>query len=509
MLDVTPVVRWYCRRRLRRIEALDPVRAQVHELLELLAKARGTRFGRDHGFAEIGSVEDFQQRVPLGRYEDFWEAYWKAAFPRLDDCTWPGRIPFFAVTSGTTTGVTKYIPCSREIVRANRRATVDLIAYHLAARPRSRLFGGLSFLLGGSANLAELANGICSGDLTGITAKTVPRWMRPRYFPPRDLESIADWQERIERIAPLSLDRDLRCLSGVPSWMLIFIDKLSELRPESERRLVNYYPNLEVLVHGGVNFAPYRHIFAELLAGSHAETREMYGASEGFMASADRGEGEGMRLYLDNGLFFEFVPVEELESANPTRHWLATAETGVNYAVALSTCAGLWAYLVGDTIEFVDLDPPRILVTGRISYTLSSFGEHLIAAEIEEAISAAAQAIGAGVTDYSVGSWFPKKAGDLGGHLYMVEFAAGIPQSERLTSFARVLDETLSASNEDYAAHRAGGFGLDPPRIHAVEPGRFAAWMAARDQLGGQHKVPRIITDAALFRNLREFMGCP
>ncbi len=506
--DTTALLRLYAGGRLRAIDALEPVRAQAHELLQLLGKARDTRFGRDHDFATVGSVEDFQRRVPLGRYGDFWEAYWKPAFPLLDDCTWPARIPTFAVTSGTTSGVTKHIPCSHEMIRADRRAALDLLAYHLAARPDSRLLGGCNFMLGGSTDLVELAPGVHGGDLSGIIAKNIPWWARLRYYPPRRLETIADWQEKIAKLAPGSLGRDIRAISGTPSWLLVFFDKLAELRPGAERRLVDFYPNLELLIHGGVNWAPYRKTFAELLEGGHAETREVYAASEGFIALADRGDGEGLRLVLDNGLFFEFVPVDEVDSPDPTRHWLATVETGVNYAIALSTCAGLWAYLVGDTVAFVDLDPPRILVTGRTSYTLSAFGEHLIAAEIEESVSAAADAIGAAVTDYSVGPLFPGKAGELGGHLYVVEFAEAPPEAARLETFARVLDRALSATNEDYAAHRAGGYGLEAPRVHAVAPGRFAAWMKGRDQLGGQHKVPRIVNDPARFQSLRDFMGC-
>ena len=509
MFDATPLLRLYTGGRLRVMGAKEPFRSQERELLRLVAKARNTRFGRDHDFAGIGSVEDFQRRVPIGHYEGFWERYWKPFFPLLDDCTWPGRIPFFAVTSGTTSGVTKYIPCSRDMIRANQRAAFDLLAHHLTARPESRLLGGRSFMLGGSTDLVELAPGVHSGDLSGIAAKTTPWWWRPRAYPPRHLETIGDWQEKIETLAPLSLEQDVRAISGTPSWLLVFFDKLAELRPGTARRLCHFYPNLELLVHGGINFAPYRKTFAELLEGGHAETREVYAASEGFIALADRGDGEGLRLILDNGLFFEFVPVEELDSTNPTRHWLGTVAAGVNYAIALSSCAGLWAYLVGDTVEFVDLDPPRILVTGRTSYTLSAFGEHLIDAEIEESIAVAAEAIGASVVDYSVGPLFPERVGELGGHLYVVEFAEPPPGAARLETFAHILDQALSATNEDYAAHRTGGFGLEAPRIHAVDPGSFAAWMKARGQLGGQHKVPRIVNEPALFRSLRDFMRAP
>jgi hypothetical protein len=324
-------------------------------------------------------------------------------------------------------------------------------------------------------------------------------------FPPRDVALIADWEVKIDKIAPLSLKQDIRAIAGTSSWLLMFFDKLSEPRPATEQRLVDYYPRLELLVHGGVDFRPYAKRFAELLEGSRAELREVYIASEGFMAIADRGQGEGLRLIVDNGLFYEFVPTEELDAAAPTRHWLKTVETGVDYAVILSSCAGAWAYVLGDTVRFVGLDPPRILVTGRTSYVLSAFGEHLIAAEIEEAVAVAANAIDAAVVDYCATPIFPERTGEKGGHHYVVEFGGEPPDAKRLSAFRDALDQHLCTLNADYRDHRAGDYGLRPPAVEAVAPGTFAAWMKSRGQLGGQHKVPRVITDAELFANLQAF----
>lgn len=509
MFDLTPFARAYARWRLARLESMDPVAEQKRQLLQLVRRAALTRFGDDHGFPQIGDVAEFQARVPLRRYEDFWAEYWKPVFPRLHYCTWPGTIPYFALTSGTTTGETKYIPCSREMVLANRRGGLDLLAFHNANRRQSRSLGGVTFMLGGSTDLVELAPGIRAGDLSGIEVAEVPYWARPYCFPPPELALLNNWEEKIERLVPLSLTQDVRIMTGTPSWLLIFFDKLAALRPASGGRLAEFYPNLELLVHGGVHFAPYRRRFRQLLEGSHAETREAYAASEGFVAAADRGDGEGLRLFVDNGLFFEFVPASEIANPRAKRYWLANIEPGVDYALVVSNCAGAFAYIVGDTVRFLETRPPRILVTGRISYSLSAFGEHLIDAEIEEAVSRAAETIGAGVADYCVGPIFPAKPGELGGHRYVVEFVGDKPDDLRLGRFVSALDDALAAANADYRGHRSGGFGLRMPTIEAVPAGTFAAWMKSRGQLGGQHKVPRIVNDPELFGNLRAFARLP
>ncbi len=429
MIDATPLLRLYARARLSALARLDPVEAQRRQLLRLVRMAQATRFGRDHGFAAIRSVEDFQRQVPLRRYEDFWKTYWQGEYPRLEDCTWPGVIPFFAVSSGTTTGVTKNIPCTVAMNRANRRSALDILVHHVRARPRSRILAGRNFMLGGSVNLREAAPGIFSGDLSGIAGRDVPAWARPRYFPPRSLEAIEDWEEKIARLAPASLAADIRSISGTPSWLLLFFERLMQAAGVKDQRLCSAYPDLEMIIHGGVDFAPYRRRFEALLEGGHAETREVFSASEGFIAVADRGPGDGLRLAVDTGLFHEFVPVDALADPSPPRHWLGNAETGRDYALAVSTCAGLWAYILGDTVRLVALDPPRLVVTGRTAYGLSAFGEHLIGEQIEDAVATAASAIGRDVTDFTVGPLVPdgrsgrSGEGGAGGHLFIVEFA--------------------------------------------------------------------------------------
>ena len=505
MLNATPILRAYAKYRKLILDRQDPAQEQEIQLIKLVRRGAATRFGKDHGFKSIDSVESFQRQVPLRNYDAFWSDYWKPAFPKLEHCTWPGRIPFFAVSSGTSSGTTKYIPYTAEMTASNTKAAMDLLVHHALNRPRSRIFAGRCFFLGGSTDLVEQAGGVFSGDLSGIAVKTMRFWAKPWYFPPPRLALLKNWEEKIAVLAERSLSSNIRMLSGVPTWLLIFIDKLVQLVPDSFGRLSRIYPELEMLVHGGVNFSPYRKRFEEILQGSRAELREVYPASEGFLAMADRGYGDGLRLVLDHGIFFEFVPLDELEKTNPTRHWLKTIECGVNYAVVMSTCAGLWSYVLGDTVRFVDKETPRLLVTGRTSYYLSAFGEHLIAEEIEDGVASGAKAISAEVSDYSVGPVYPEKTGGLGGHHFIIEFCGRIPSSEEMVEFARVLDQKLCERNEDYEAHRARGYGLKAPQVWAARPGMFAAWMKSLGKLGGQNKVPRIITNQNLFENLVQF----
>ncbi|MFM1848210.1 MAG: hypothetical protein RL417_1684 [Pseudomonadota bacterium] len=505
MLNATPILRLVAARRRRILESLDPAATQERELLMLVRKAAQTRFGRDHGFADVRSVDDFQKRVRLRTYTEMWDEYWKESYPRFDNISWPTPIKFFAVSSGTSSGKTKYLPVSPEMIRSNAKAGTDLLVHHVLNRPESRLLSGRSFFLGGSTDLVEETPGIFSGDLSGISTKTLPLWAKLRYFPPANLALIKNWEEKIDTMARASLRENITMLSGVPAWLLIFMKKMQEIVPGASKRVASFYPNIEMLVHGGVNFAPYRKQFEEILAGSRAELREVYPASEGFIALADRGSGEGLRLMLDHGIFFEFVPLEELTAPNPTRHWVKNIELGVNYAIVLSTCAGMWSYVIGDTVRFVDRSPPRLLVSGRTAYYLSAFGEHLIAEEIDDGLTAAANAINGTVSDYSVGALFPAETGGLGRHIYIVEFAGECPDSEQLKTFITTLDRRLQERNDDYQAHRAEGFGLDGPQIVVVQPGTFREWMRSRGKLGGQHKVPRIITDTELLQNLREF----
>ena len=459
------------------------VRAQRDQLRKLVRAARSTRFGRDHDFASIRTEADFRARVPLRTYEDLWRDYLADAYPILDSVTWPGRIPFFALTSGTTQGATKYIPVSREMVRSNRRAAQAMVAAHIAARPGSNLFGGKIFFLGGSTALEEPSPGVLQGDLSGIAAAEAESWLRPFQFPPLDLALETDWDRKLTLLAERSVREPITLVGGVPSWLLALFGRVLDLTGRST--VAEVWPRLELVVHGGVKFDPYRRAFAEVLGDPAVRLQETYPCSEGFIAFGDPATGL-LRPVLDHGIYYEFVPVDELGSDRPTRHGIAEAAVGVNYAIVVSTCAGMWGHIVGDTVRFESLDPPLLTFTGRTKYTLSAFGEHLISEEVEGAIAAAAEGSGASVREWHVGPVF---AGALGHHHLVVEFDR--PPAD-LPGFRRLLDADLCRRNADYAAHRVEGVGLPLPEVTVARRGGFEAWMRSRGKLGGQHKVPRM-----------------
>src|SRR3954453_9405822 len=462
------------RRRVARLAQSDPVQVQERTLLRLVHTARATRFGRDHGFKAIRTVADFQKAVPLRTYEDVWQLYFRDQYPIFDNLTWPGRIPYLALTSGTTQGATKYIPVSRAMLASNRKAAQTMVAYHLAARPDSRLFHGRLFFLGGSSDLERPAPDVQQGDLSGIVSKELNELLRPYTFPPLDLALEPNWDRKLALLAARSLREPITLVGGVPSWLLALFHRLLDLSGKST--LAEVWPTLELVVHGGVKFDPYREAFEALLGSPRIRLQETYPCSEGFVAFGDPATGL-LRLVFDHGLFYEFVPVDELDAPNPTRHWLGDVQVGVNYAIVLSTCAGMWAHVVGDTVRFESLSPPLLTFTGRTKYALSAFGEHLISEEIEAAIADASASHNASVRDWHVGPVF---RGALGHHLYVVEF---LKPPEDLDAFRSTLDADLSRRNADYRAHRAEGVGLPAPALVVARPGGFDAWMRSRGQL--------------------------
>ncbi|HEV3237724.1 MAG TPA: GH3 auxin-responsive promoter family protein, partial [Gemmataceae bacterium] len=494
----------------------------------LVRLARNTSFGRDHDFARIRSVEDYRANVPPRDYETFWQQYWQKPFPFLANVTWPTHIPYFALSSGTTTGTTKYIPISPQMLASNRRAATTMLAFLLSAFPKTPLFTGRIFFLGGSTDLRDLSaeanvqstNGtikkarvsalpflashqakpVLAGDLSAIATREVSDVIRPYTFPTLELALIRDWEKKMLLLAEQSAKLPITLIGGVPSWLLVFFEKLKQVTGKST--IAEVWPTLNVVVHGGTNFDPYRTLFAQTIGNEAVHYLDIFPASEGFIATEDPRHGL-LRLIPDNQIFFEFVPVEELGQSQPTRHTVADLEPGVQYAVLLTTCAGLWSYILGDTVCFEKRDPPLLRFTGRTKYFLSAFGEHLISEEVERAVTMAAEQTQAAVVDFHVGPLFPDSPSAPGRHLYFMEFAQ---TPSDLAQFTTGLDQALCRINEDYEAHRKGDLTMLAPEVRLMPRGGFTQWMRSKGKLGGQHKVPRMDNSGAVTRDLCEWL---
>lgn len=418
----------------------------------------------------------------------------------------PGLIDCFAVSSGTTAGGSKYLPITRGMERGFRRGGLDALYLHVARAGRASIFGGRQLFLGGSTGLDPAGSDprLKAGDLSGIMARRLPRLIeRWFYSPGRDLALLTSWQEKIEAIAARVVDQDVRVVAGIPTWCLVLFEAVRE---EWRRRhgafgsLAEVWPGLELVVHGGVGFEPYRPHFARWLDGA-AAYQEVYPASEGFFGVQDRESGEGLRLLTDLGIFYELVPASEMgpggtpparESAVP----IEGAETGVDYALVVTTPGGLWRHWVGDVVRFVDLSPPRLLVVGRTRLELSAFGEHVIEHEVVQALSEVAAEHRLLVRDFTVAPLFPcpERPEDRGRHQWLIELGEaprGESEEELAADLAELLDLRLDRANDDYRAKRRGG-GLAPPEVRLLPRGAFHAWLARGGKLGGQHKVPRL-----------------
>jgi hypothetical protein len=502
----------YAVRRVAELDRLDYRAYQERTLLRLVKHARDTRFGRDHDFAGIRTRLDYQQRVPLRDYEGFWASYWQKPFPYLAGITWPEPIRYFGLSSGTTTGATKYLPLSSQLLHSNTKAALTTLAWFLAVHPGTPLLAGRLFFLGGSTDLVDLsaATGtqrqlrpgkVLGGDLSGITAIEAPGWMRPYTFPPVELALMKDWEQKMTLLARTAAGLPITMISGVPSWMLVLFEHLR--RVTGKEHVAEVWPSLRLVIHGGTKFDPYRELFRQKIGSDQVHFTEVYPASEAYIAAEDHRSGM-LRLMIDHDIFYEFVPVEDLDSPHPARHTLADLELGVNYAVVLTTCAGLWSYVLGDTVIFERRKPPLLRFSGRTKYFLSAFGEHLISEEVERAVTQAAKATGCDVVDFHVGPVFPEDPSHPGRHRYLVEFAGPRPDAGR---FAAEVDAVLCRLNEDYQAHRQGDLTMLPPEVVVVRHGGFADWMRAHGKLGGQHKVPRMDNSGRITEEMSRFFA--
>jgi hypothetical protein len=496
---------WCGRRRRRRLEAVwrDAAGVQERVLRGLIGAARDTEFGLAHGFRSIRSVTEYQERVPVRDYGQL-RPWLERAAAGQESIVWPGRCRDWVKTSGTTAG-DKLIPVTPEALAAHRRGGWDALlraAQVVGGRP---LMGGPMLFLGGSTAVQPLPGGGRVGDLSGLVASRLPAGFRSRYSPGAALAGIPDWEERLDAVAALASTQDIRLLSGMPPWLVILFERIARHAQRSGqplRRLAQLWPRLQVLIHGGVAFAPYAGVFEEWL-GPRLVRVEVYPASEGFVAVQTEAAG-GLTLMLDYGIFYEFVPVEDVGAQRPRRHTVANVELGRPYAVVMSTPAGLWAYVLGDTVRFTARDPLRLVITGRTRHYVNAFGENVIVEEVERALVRACRRTEAEVVEFTVAPRFPSTEEPRGGHEWLVEFR--VPPVEP-DDFARILDEALAALNTDYRTKRSGSVGMVAPIVTALPAGTFHRWMRRAGRLGDQHKVARVTNDRTMADALREESG--
>ncbi len=476
--------------RLRRA-ALDPAEAQARVLRRLMRSARKTAFGRDHLLGHVRHASEFAEAVPLRDYAGM-EPWWRRARSGEPDVAWPGVIENFAVSSGTTAGE-KYLPVSERTIRSARGGGFDNLVPFLAARPDRELLAGRLLFLGGATTLREEGPAFV-GDMTGIMGRRIPMRFARRRLPSPDVAADGDWARKIDRTIEESLHADVRLLAGVPSWILLLLERVVERARVGRRAratIREVWPNLSVYLHGGMAFEPYRRRFRELV-GDDVWCLEGYSASEGGMlAVQDRRDDPGLVPVADRGVFFEFVPSGEVGSKSPRRLALADVEPDVDYAVALTTDSGIYAYLVGDVVRFLSVRPHRLVFAGRLAHTMNAFGEHVSGGELDRAVVGASMAVGARVREFAVAARFPDATHPRGGHIHYVEFEGA---SGDAIALANEIDRRIAGGNEDYAAHRRGNFGIDAPEVRVVAVGAFYAWMLARGKFGGQHKVPRVLS---------------
>ncbi|OGX82912.1 hypothetical protein BEN47_18005 [Hymenobacter lapidarius] len=495
MLDqlLARAVQWASLSRLARLRE-RPLEVQAQVLRHLLARAQGTEWGRRYGYKEHLTPAEFGRRVPTGTYEQLYPELEKVMRGQ-PDVLWPGRPQWFAKSSGTTNARSKYIPVTAEALHeCHYRAGRDMLALATHFYPQERLLTGKTLSLGGTHTPNPLRPpGATSraGDVSAVIMQQLPWWAEQMRTPPLALALLDEWEEKIERIAVHVLHQDVRTLAGVPTWMVVLLRRVVALAGVPD--ITHVWPHLRLFLHGAVAFGPYRELFRRLIPDARMRYLEIYSASEGYFALQDQPESEDLLLLLDHGIYYEFLPADQWASPTPHPVPLAEVELHRPYALVISTNAGLWRYVVGDTVRFTSLGPYRVRITGRTKHFLNAFGEEVMIENAEAAVAAASQATGAAVRNFTAAPvWFAvDSATSRGGHEWAIEFeTAGTPD---LDAFAAVLDATLCELNSDYAAKRHRSLALAPPRLHAVPAGTFEAWLSSQGKLGGQHKVPRLL----------------
>ncbi len=497
---INSVIKWLNFKRNTQIELYSkyPHDIQDEMLFELLESASGTEFGMSHQFGEITAVGEFQKRVPLQTYEDIkpWVERLREGEKNL---LWPGETKWFAKSSGTTNDKSKFVPVTKESLEdCHFRGGKDVLALYVRNYPESKIFSGKSLTLGGSHNIINFSNKSYYGDLSAILIENIPSWTQFIRIPPADIALIEEFEEKIEKIIESSLRENVTSFAGVPSWYLVMMKMILEKTGKSN--ILEIWPSLELFIHGGVNFDPYREQYKKLIPSPEMHYMETYNASEGFFAIQDNPSQHDMLLMLDLGVFYEFIPMKEWGSSNPTVLTLKDIEIDENYAIVISTNGGLWRYIIGDTVKFTSRMPYRIRITGRTKQFINAFGEELIVDNAEQALRIACERENAIIQEYTAGPVFMDE-GRKGAHQWIIEFEKEPASPEH---FVSVLDTVLKTLNSDYEAKRHKNLTLEMPHMVIVPPGTFYNWMKNRGKIGGQNKIPRLANDRQYLDQLLE-----
>ena len=466
----------------------NPIAAQDKVFRALLNKAKSTAFGQDHGFETIKTYQDFKNSVPIRDYEQL-RPYIERVVAGEVNVLWPGKPLYFAKTSGTTSGV-KYIPISKESMPEHIKAARNALLGYIHETGDTSFVNGKMIFLQGSPVL-EKKSGIDTGRLSGIVAHHVPAYLQKNRLPSYETNCIDDWETKVDAIVAETIHQDMRLISGIPPWVQMYFDKLSQVA--KGKKVKDIFKNFSLFVYGGVNFEPYRAKLEEAI-GKKVASIETYPASEGFIAYQDSQVDKGLLLLADAGIFFEFIPVSEYFNENPTRISLADVALDINYALILNTSAGLWGYSIGDTVKFVSKEPYKIVVTGRIKHFISAFGEHVIAEEVEAALLEVAAKQAVQITEFTVAPQVIPPEGGLPYHEWFIEF---VQPPKELDAFAAALDKAMQQKNSYYHDLIAGKI-LQPLHIRLVQKDGFIEYMRTQGKLGGQNKVPRLANDRAL-----------
>jgi hypothetical protein len=487
---ISPAISRLARLRLWNIEhwMQHPLEAQREVLQEILTAAQYTEFGRKYGFENLFTVKDFKEAVPINEYDDM-KPYIERIMQGEQNILWNTPITWFAKSSGTTSDKSKFIPITEESLEESHfQGAKDVLTLYYNFNPESDLLTGKGLVIGGSHQVNKLNEETQYGDLSAVLMQNTPFWGHWLRTPELSVALMDEWEAKIEKLAQTTIPENVTSISGVPTWTLVLIKRILEIT--GKQTLKEVWPNLELYIHGGVSFTPYREQFDKLI-GSHINYIDLYNASEGFFAAQDSPSSDGMLLFLQHGIFYEFMPVEEYGKEKPSTVGLDAVEIGKNYALVISTNGGLWRYLVGDTVQFTSTHPFRVKVSGRIKHFINAFGEELIIDNSDKAIAIACEKTGAIVNDYTAAPIYFSDEGN-GGHEWLIEFER--PPSD-LGLFTFELDSALKNVNSDYEAKRHKDIALRMPVLRALNKGVFEQWLKSKGKLGGQHKVPRLSND--------------